>query len=245
MRADAAKQRPAGALLLRPRPSPRPCRGFCCEFCGESRYSHSPLYRRQDCHFCTQVEHNERFVRVGPDDWSSVDYGNGSVLRFTAWHGDWQQDADPITNAWGGGQWPPAGAPRAVVLLAGLGAWPLANDSLPYFKSRVAHVLAQLPRHPGWVYVVRTAPYVCCNSRDNDRRYTSRRALLFRAALVRAFLRAFPGGLVWDTTAVSEALPMDDIGRRCDRCGSAHLGGELVEADTAVLRHLLCGITIP
>lgn len=179
----------------------------------------------------TQDQHQEAHMRMPPEAWGLLPLPNGSSLEFVGWTGG----PPPL---------PTPTAAHNVYILAGLGAWPLARDDPSEFASTLDGLLAGLD--PKSTHIFRTAPYSCCVVKDVHRRYTSKRASLFRAIFlwrVRAWAtRTGARPLMWDTTVVSETRHLGDIARQSSRCESNHLDSRLAEEDARLLRHLVCNL---
>ena len=179
----------------------------------------------EDCKYCMQEQHNEKYLKVEFEEFARVVYSDQAFVQFVEWTGESLRVEGPIA------------------VLAGMGAWPLASKDIHTFGSELRQFLQSLSREN--TYIFRTAPYFCCASSTHHRRYTSKRATVFQRLFKEIVLTEFPNALIWDTTQISESLSIEEIGKQSSRCYSNHMNGTLVNEDAKILTHLLCCINTP
>lgn len=128
-----------------------------------------------------------------------------------------------------------------VMVVGGLSAWSLAGDDFSTYISLLEKTVHALRRSDVQTLIFRNAPAFCCTvDQTRQRRYTSKRDVLFNRLFRQRMQAAFPNALWWDTRAITEARPLDALKANSESCNSNHMDSQLVEDDLGIFMHFIC-----
>ena len=135
-----------------------------------------------------------------------------------------------------------------MLVIAGLEAWDSAmidvdtyNKLLDQFIEVLQSKLSGYKLSFGFVPVLifNMAPFFCCEL-VQSMRFTTKRSSVMNQLYRSALHKTFPDAILWDTRAMTEALPLNKTKKRIARCRSNHLDSSMGQDDAMLLRGALC-----